>query len=85
MLLQKLIDDNVCCVKDVCQSFCVSQYIYFFCPQEKGQSRLRQAQQDVEDIKVIMLNNIDKADERAGKLGELEDRADKLLVKVELL
>uniref|UniRef100_A0A673LR68 V-SNARE coiled-coil homology domain-containing protein n=1 Tax=Sinocyclocheilus rhinocerous TaxID=307959 RepID=A0A673LR68_9TELE len=46
---------------------------------ENGQSSLRQAQQDVEDIKVIMLDNINKADERAGKLGELEDRADKLL------
>ncbi|XP_016299859.1 vesicle-associated membrane protein 5-like [Sinocyclocheilus anshuiensis] len=50
---------------------------------ENGQSSLRQAQQDVEDIKVIMLDNINKADERAGKLGELEDRADKLLVKSE--
>ncbi|XP_026102324.1 vesicle-associated membrane protein 5 [Carassius auratus] len=50
---------------------------------ENGQSRLHQAQQDVEDIKGIMLNNIEKADERAGKLGELEDRADKLLEKSE--
>ncbi|XP_016130742.1 vesicle-associated membrane protein 5-like [Sinocyclocheilus grahami] len=48
---------------------------------ENGQSSLRQAQQDVEDIKVIMLDNRNKADERAGKLGELEERADKLLVK----
>lgn len=46
---------------------------------ENGQSRLRQAQEDVEEIKVIMLDNMNKADERAGKLGELEDRADKLL------
>ncbi|XP_059398858.1 vesicle-associated membrane protein 5-like [Carassius carassius] len=50
---------------------------------ENGQSRLHQAHQDVEDIKGIMLNNIEKADERAGKLGELEDRADKLLEKSE--
>ncbi|XP_059406814.1 vesicle-associated membrane protein 5 [Carassius carassius] len=46
---------------------------------ENGQSRLRQAQENVEEIKDIMLDNINKADERAGKLGELEDRADKLL------
>ncbi|XP_043096550.1 vesicle-associated membrane protein 5 [Puntigrus tetrazona] len=46
---------------------------------ENGQNRLRQAQEGVEEIKVIMLDNIDKADERAGKLVELEDRADKLL------
>lgn len=46
---------------------------------ENGQSRLRQTQEDVEEIKVIMLDNMNKADERAGKLGELEDRADKLL------
>uniref|UniRef100_A0A673LGD7 V-SNARE coiled-coil homology domain-containing protein n=1 Tax=Sinocyclocheilus rhinocerous TaxID=307959 RepID=A0A673LGD7_9TELE len=32
--------------------------------------RLRQAQEDVEEIKVIMLDNMNKADERAGKLGD---------------
>lgn len=38
----------------------------------------------MEEIKVIMLDNMNKADERAGKLGELEDRADKLLEHVSL-
>lgn len=46
---------------------------------ENGQSRLRQAQDDVEEIKVIMLDNMNKADERAGKLEDLDDRAEKLL------
>ncbi len=36
-------------------------------------------QDDVEEIKVIMLDNMNKADERAGKLGELEDRAENYL------
>ncbi|XP_034026949.1 vesicle-associated membrane protein 5 [Thalassophryne amazonica] len=48
---------------------------------ENGKSRLQQAQQDVEEVKVIMLDNINKADERSGKLGELENRADELLQK----
>ncbi|KAL1274158.1 hypothetical protein QQF64_026972 [Cirrhinus molitorella] len=48
-----------------------------------GQSRLRQAQEDVEEIKVIMLDNMNKAEERSGKLMDLEDRADKLLEKSE--
>lgn len=65
-------------------SHSVSQYIYLICLQENGQSRLRQAQDDVEEIKVIMLDNMSKADERAGKLGDLEDRADKLLQHVSL-
>ncbi|XP_051981844.1 vesicle-associated membrane protein 5-like isoform X2 [Xyrauchen texanus] len=46
-----------------------------------GQSRLRQAQEGVEEVKVIMLDNLNKADERSGKLGELENRADQLLEK----
>ncbi|KAL7836264.1 hypothetical protein AOLI_G00275480 [Acnodon oligacanthus] len=46
---------------------------------ENGQSRLQQVQKDVEDVKVIMLDNLNKASEREGKLGDLEDRADVLL------
>ncbi|XP_042344912.1 vesicle-associated membrane protein 5 [Plectropomus leopardus] len=48
---------------------------------ENGKSRLQQAQEEVEEVKVIMLDNLNKADERSGKLGELEDRADELLAK----
>ncbi|XP_076586805.1 vesicle-associated membrane protein 5 [Chaetodon auriga] len=48
---------------------------------ENGKSRLQQAQEDVEEVKVIMLDNLNKADERSGKLDELEDRADNLLAK----
>ncbi|XP_031158080.1 vesicle-associated membrane protein 5 isoform X1 [Sander lucioperca] len=48
---------------------------------ENGKSRLQQAQEDVEEVKVIMLDNLNKADERSGKLVELEDRADELLAK----
>lgn len=33
-------------------------------------------------MKVIMLDNLNKADERSGKLEELEDRAEDLLEKV---
>lgn len=51
-------------------------------PQENGKSRLQQAQEDVDEVKVIMLDNLNKADERSGKLEELEDRADDLLEKV---
>lgn len=50
--------------------------------QENGKNRLQQAQEDVEEVKVIMLDNLNKADERTGKLGELEDRADMLVAKV---
>lgn len=53
-----------------------------FLTQENGKSRLQQAQEDVKDVTVIMLDNINKADERSGKLGELENRADQLLEKV---
>ncbi|KAL6114729.1 vamp5 [Pungitius sinensis] len=48
---------------------------------ENGKNRLQQAQEDVEEVKVIMMDNLNKADERNGKLGELEDRADVLLAK----
>ncbi|KAL0979189.1 hypothetical protein UPYG_G00181920 [Umbra pygmaea] len=44
-----------------------------------GKNRLQQVQDDVEEVKGIMLDNLNKADERSGKLGELENRADQLL------
>ncbi|XP_058231577.1 vesicle-associated membrane protein 5 [Hemibagrus wyckioides] len=46
---------------------------------ENGRSRLQQAQQDVEEVREIMLDNLNKANEREGKLGDLENRADQLL------
>uniref|UniRef100_A0A3B5K7H0 Vesicle-associated membrane protein 5 n=1 Tax=Takifugu rubripes TaxID=31033 RepID=A0A3B5K7H0_TAKRU len=49
--------------------------------QENGKSRLQQRQEEVEEVKVIMLENLNKADERSGKLDDLEDRADQLLAK----
>ncbi|XP_026178195.1 vesicle-associated membrane protein 5 [Mastacembelus armatus] len=48
---------------------------------ENGKSRLQQTQEEVEEVKVIMLDNMNKADERTGKLKELEDRADNLMLK----
>ncbi|XP_068577057.1 vesicle-associated membrane protein 5 [Cebidichthys violaceus] len=48
---------------------------------ENGKNRLQQAQDDVEEVKGIMLDNLNKADERSGKLDELEERADHLLEK----
>lgn len=48
---------------------------------ENGKNRLQQAQEEVEEVKVIMLDNLNKADERAGKLDDLDDRADELLQK----
>lgn len=50
--------------------------------QENGKSRLQQTQEEVEEVKIIMLDNLNKADERSGKLEDLEDRADQLLAKV---
>lgn len=48
---------------------------------ENGKSRLQRTQEEVEEVKVIMLDNLNKADERSGKLTDLEDRADELLAK----
>ncbi|KAM8760447.1 vesicle-associated membrane protein 5 [Acanthopagrus schlegelii] len=48
---------------------------------ENGKSRLQQAQEDVEEVTVIMMDNLNKAEERSGKLDDLEDRADELLAK----
>lgn len=53
-----------------------------FIGQENGKSRLQQTQDEVEEVKVIMLDNLNKAEERSGKLGDLEDRAAKMLDKV---
>ncbi len=50
--------------------------------QENGKNRLKQAQEDVEEVKIIMVDNLNKAEERSGKLEDLEDRADVLLEKV---
>ncbi|XP_037338991.2 vesicle-associated membrane protein 5-like [Pungitius pungitius] len=43
-----------------------------------GKNRLQQAQGDVEEVTVIMVDNFKKAQERDFKLGELEDRSDEL-------
>lgn len=48
---------------------------------ENGKSRLQKTQEEVEEVKVIMLDNLNKADERAGKISDLEERADNLLQK----
>ncbi|XP_068615160.1 vesicle-associated membrane protein 5-like [Brachionichthys hirsutus] len=48
---------------------------------ENGKSRLQQAQDGVEEVTVIMMENLNKADERSGKLDDLEDRAEELLAK----
>lgn len=45
---------------------------------------MQQAQEEVEEVKVIMLDNMSKADERSGKLEDLEGRAEELLEKVEV-
>lgn len=50
--------------------------------QENGKSRLQQAQEDVKEVEALMLDNLNKANERSGKLDDLEDRADQLLEKV---
>jgi len=63
---------------DIC--FLTNHFIYH---QENGQNRLRQAQENVEEVKVIMLDNLMKADERTVKLGDLDNRAEQLLEQVE--
>ncbi|TRZ02115.1 hypothetical protein DNTS_031900 [Danionella cerebrum] len=50
---------------------------------ENGKSRLHEAQKDVDEVKSIMLQNLDKAEERSGKLHELEIRADDLGLKAQ--
>ncbi|KPP61231.1 vesicle-associated membrane protein 5-like [Scleropages formosus] len=46
-----------------------------------GNSRLEKVHQEVDEVKTIMLDNINKNEERSGKLKELEDRADQVCVK----
>ncbi|XP_048858783.1 vesicle-associated membrane protein 5 [Brienomyrus brachyistius] len=48
---------------------------------ENGKNRLQQVQDDAEEVKGIMLENLQKVEDRSGKLRELEDRADQLLVQ----
>ncbi|CAL9708731.1 unnamed protein product [Knipowitschia caucasica] len=48
---------------------------------DNGKSRLQKTQEEVDEVKVIMLDNLNKADERAGKLSDLEERADMMLLK----
>ncbi|KAM6943752.1 vesicle-associated membrane protein 5 [Lycodopsis pacificus] len=48
---------------------------------ENGKNRLQQAQEDVEEVKGIMMENMTKADERTDKLCDLEERAEHLLSK----
>ncbi|KAI4873203.1 hypothetical protein NFI96_012242 [Prochilodus magdalenae] len=48
---------------------------------ENGQGRLQQVQKDVDEVTVIMLDNLNKASEREGKLMELENRAEELQEK----
>uniref|UniRef100_A0A3P9PM72 V-SNARE coiled-coil homology domain-containing protein n=1 Tax=Poecilia reticulata TaxID=8081 RepID=A0A3P9PM72_POERE len=48
---------------------------------EEGKSRLEQTQEEVEQVKDIMLDNMKKADERSGKLNDLEQQAEDLLEK----
>lgn len=43
---------------------------------------MQQAQEEAEEVKEIMLDNMNKADERTGKLNDLEDRAEELMEKV---
>uniref|UniRef100_A0A672JFP6 V-SNARE coiled-coil homology domain-containing protein n=1 Tax=Salarias fasciatus TaxID=181472 RepID=A0A672JFP6_SALFA len=50
--------------------------------QRPEKTRLQRTQEEVEEVKVIMLDNMNKADERAGKLSDLDDRAEELLKQV---
>lgn len=50
--------------------------------QENGKSRLQRTQEEVEEVTTIMLDNMDKANERSVKLDDLENQADELFEKV---
>lgn len=79
------IGNNVSTLIHTKKKFQVSHPVTVWCVlfgQENGKNRLQQVQEDVEEVKVIMLDNLNKADERSNKLNELEDRADELLAKV---
>ncbi|KAJ8286123.1 hypothetical protein GJAV_G00034800 [Gymnothorax javanicus] len=47
-------------------------------------SRLRQAQEDAEEVKAIMIENVIKVKERSDKLEDLEERAEQLREKSKL-
>ena len=49
---------------------------------QSANNRLRQTQEDAEEVKVIMLENMHKTEERSGKLEELDKRAQDLEEKV---
>ncbi|XP_027889132.1 uncharacterized protein LOC114154330 isoform X2 [Xiphophorus couchianus] len=49
--------------------------------QQDGKSRLQQTQEEVEQVKDITKDNMEKADERSGKLNDLEQQAEDLLEK----
>ncbi|KAM4577781.1 vesicle-associated membrane protein 5 [Fundulus diaphanus] len=51
---------------------------------EDGKSRLQQAQEEVEEVKGIMLDNMNKADERSDKLNDLEQQAEELQEKAKM-
>ncbi|XP_006625614.2 vesicle-associated membrane protein 5 [Lepisosteus oculatus] len=48
---------------------------------DSGNSMLQETQEQAEEVKVIMLENYNKAQERHGKLEDLEDRSNMLLEK----
>lgn len=50
--------------------------------QEDGKSRLQQMNNEVEEVTEIMHDNLKKAEERSGKLNDLEQQAEDLLEKV---
>ncbi|XP_033989134.1 vesicle-associated membrane protein 5 [Trematomus bernacchii] len=46
-----------------------------------GNSHLQRVQDDADEVKVIMMENMNKVDERSDKLGDLETRAEDLHAK----
>ncbi|XP_060764054.1 vesicle-associated membrane protein 5-like [Neoarius graeffei] len=48
---------------------------------KKGESQLQQVQENVEEVRTIMHENVTRVREREGKLEELDDRAETLLMK----
>lgn len=48
---------------------------------EDGKGRLQQMRNEMEEVKEIMHDNLKKADERSGKLNDLEQQAEDLLEK----
>lgn len=48
---------------------------------EDGKCRVQQMDNELEEVKKIMHDNLKKADERSGKLNDLEQQAEDLLEK----